>query len=410
MVKFTLGVFLDDDLASGGSFQQSFNNVILANMLATPQLDVKIITTQKKNLKLLKDLNMHSFLYKTNIFSRKWMQICENIPLNFYHYIRLLEKKNHFERFLKKLNIDLIYFVSQSEFVNFLHSTNFIYTLFDLCHRDFPEFPEVANNRIFERREKILSKNLIRSVAILVESELGKKNLITKYQIDPERVYVCPFNYSQIIDKTYIENKQSINPKNYNIKKKYKLNCDYLFYPAQFWPHKNHKYILEALYVLEKKENILIGAIFSGSDKGNLSYIKKIAEKLNLHGRVKFVGFVPNEEIPYLYQQSLALVMPTYFGPTNLPPLEAFKYNVPVLYSDLPGLKEQVGEAALMLNLNKPESLSTHIKNLLNSDKLRKDLIQKGNAMLNNSNPIKSNITILAKIVENFKVKRSCWL
>ena len=410
MRKFTLGVFFDDNIDSGGSFQQSLNNVILAKNLATPQLDVKIITTQKKNLKFLKHLNIKSFVYRTNFFSRMLMRICEHVPLYIYHYIRIFKKKNHFENYLKKLDIDLIYFVSQSEYVNYLHSTNFIYTLFDLCHRDFPEFPEVANNRIFERREKILKKNLIRSVAVLVDSKLSKKNLMEKYQVDSNRIHIFPFNYSQIIDKIYNNDKKNFNYKNYNVKKKYKLNCNYLFYPAQFWAHKNHKYILDALYILEKQENIKVGAIFSGSDRGNLSYIKNVAKKLNLDSRIKFVGFVSNEEIPYLYQQSLALVMPTYFGPTNLPPLEAFKYNTPVLYSNLPGLKEQVGDAALLLNLNKPESLSMHIKNLLNSDKLKKDLIQKGNAMLNTSNPSKSNIAILFKIIENYKVKRSCWL
>ena len=56
-----------------------------------------------------------------------------------------------------------------------------------------------------------------------------------------------------------------------------------------------------------------------------------------------------------LYKESIALVMPSYFGPTNIPPLEAFNLGVPVLYSDLPGLKDQVGDAALLLDLNKPK-------------------------------------------------------
>ena len=59
--------------------------------------------------------------------------------------------------------------------------------------------------------------------------------------------------------------------------------------------------------------------------------------------------------------------MPTYFGPTNIPPLEAFKINVPVLYSDLPGLRDQVGKAAMLIDLKKPESLASNLKKLLNS-------------------------------------------
>ena len=62
--------------------------------------------------------------------------------------LNFLKKKNNLEKFMKKLNVDLVYFVSQNGYVDFLQSVNFIYTLFDLCHRDFPEFPEVNTNRI----------------------------------------------------------------------------------------------------------------------------------------------------------------------------------------------------------------------------------------------------------------------
>ena len=72
---------------------------------------------------------------------------------------------------------------------------------------------------------------------------------------------------------------------------------------------------------------------------------------MNLENKVRFAGFVDDEELPFLYSQSIALVMPTYFGPTNIPPLEAFKINVPVLYSDLPGLRDQVGKAAMLIDL-----------------------------------------------------------
>ena len=67
--------------------------------------------------------------------------------------------------------------------------------------------------------------------------------------------------------------------------------------------------------------------------------------------------------------------MPTYFGPTNIPPLEAFKLNVPVIYSDLPGLRDQVKGAALLVDLNDQKAL---FRQAVSSDDLRQDLINKG--------------------------------
>ena len=60
-----------------------------------------------------------------------------------------------------------------------------------------------------------------------------------------------------------------------DIKKKYKLDMPYVFYPAQFWAHKNHIYLLEGLKSLEDNFGLKVGAIFSGGDKGNLDFIKK---------------------------------------------------------------------------------------------------------------------------------------
>ena len=134
-----------------------------------------------------------------------------------------------------------------------------------------------------------------------------------------------------------------------------------------------------------------------------------MTKKYNLEDQVRFTGFVSNEEINYLYSQSFALVMPTYFGPTNIPPLEAFKLNVPVLYSDLPGLRDQVNDAALLLNLNDPKSLVENLKKLLSSNQLRNSLIAKGKLRYNEIVAHSKNFDTLKKIIDNFKSRRDCW-
>jgi len=140
---------------------------------------------------------------------------------------------------------------------------------------------------------------------------------------------------------------------------------------------------------------------------GNLAHVRRIAGELGLADRVAFPGFVPNGEIRCFYKQSLALVMPTYFGPTNLPPLEAFHLGVPVLYSDLPGMREQVGDAALRLDLNDPACLAEHLLSLVKTPGLREQLIARGHAALHaaaaaHPNPLES-------IISAFATKKSCW-
>jgi glycosyltransferase involved in cell wall biosynthesis len=62
------------------------------------------------------------------------------------------------------------------------------------------------------------------------------------------------------------------------------------------------------------------------------------------------LGYVPDEDMAALYQSAIALVMPTLFGPTNIPVLEAWKLNCLVVTSDLRGIREQVGDAGILVN------------------------------------------------------------
>jgi glycosyltransferase involved in cell wall biosynthesis len=100
--------------------------------------------------------------------------------------------------------------------------------------------------------------------------------------------------------------------------------------------------------------------------------------------------------------------MPTYFGPTNLPPLEAFEIGVPVLYPDRGGLKDQVGDAALLIDLNDFKTMANQLKSLYFDSDLRERLIQNGKNKLNFYNSF-NQVEILSTILKNFAIKKNCW-
>ena len=98
---------------------------------------------------------------------------------------------------------------------------------------------------------------------------------------------------------------------------------------------------------------------------------------MGLDDRIIFTGFVPNIEIPYLYRQSIALVMPSYFGPTNLPPMEAFQLGVPVIYGNIGGSEEQLGDAVHLVDLYDENSFVDAVIALQN-ETTREGFIEKG--------------------------------
>jgi glycosyltransferase involved in cell wall biosynthesis len=397
-----IAVILQQEVQEGGGYQQALNMLLLLNKKQRKDREFVFLTTLRSNVEVLSTYGIQAYFLKLTLLSKILLRATRH--LLFHRLLKKINIVNLLDKYLSQHDIDLIYFISPSHNALLTDKYNYIFTVWDLCHRDFMEFPEVRENRAFETREYIYQHALTKAIAVIVDSKLGKENVIRHYGVDSDRVEVLPFSPApgtRLDDNAY-------QAGFVDIKQKYQINGDYIYYPAQFWAHKNHVYILKAIALLKEKHDTELYAVFSGSDKGNLNHVLTVAESLGIKHLIKYVGFVPNEEIPYFYKQSLALVMPTYFGPTNLPPLEAFQLGVPVLYSDLPGLREQVGDAALLLNLNNPDSLTKYLFELLRNKELRIKLIEKGYLKIKENTDDKY-WRILDKIFSNFEIKLSCW-
>lgn len=389
--KLNIACVFEGDIESGGGFQTQLSTIL--TLSKNDKYKITAFTFSNKNKELLIKNGLDVVFLKTSIFDK----ILKILSLQIWFQILRFKWKTTFEKTLDNHSIDLVYFLSPSSLALYLLSHNYIYTVWDLCHRDMLEFPEVNYYREFEVREILYNNAPKKAVAVLTDSELGKSNVIRRYNLDESRVFSSSFSPSiNIVESNFID-----------IKKKYNIDVDYIYYPAQFWAHKNHIYIIDAIVKLKKK-GILLAAVFSGSDKGNLKYILDYAKKLNVEDLIHYIGFAPNEEIYYLYKQSLALVMPSYFGPTNIPPLEAFSIGTPVIYSDLDGLREQVEGAALLCDLNNSGHLAEHLESLINSSEKRTELIQLGYKRLEELQKYSIDQTLI-KIFDDYSVKLKCW-
>jgi len=148
--------------------------------------------------------------------------------------------------------------------------------------------------------------------------------------------------------------------------------------------------------------------VFVGSDTGNMKYVRQTAENLGLSSQVHFLGFVPREDMIGLYRNALALTYVTFFGPENLPPLEAFALGCPVIASNVPGAQEQLGDAALLVDPKNEGDIAKGIKRLYEDSALRQNLIDRGlkrAAKWNGEDWLKSVFTVL----DEFQAIRRCW-
>jgi len=270
-----------------------------------------------------------------------------------------------YHRQLKAHHIKLLYYPVQQ--IRAVENFPFIATNWDLAHISTYPFPEIMNPDEYHRRTNWYDNILPHALMIFCESETGKKELVNHLGYSPLKIRIVPSfapplpEYNEQVFKE-LHQKGIVKDK-------------FFFYPAQFWAHKNHYNLLLAFNEFLKQYPD-IKLVLCGSDKGQLKLILSLAETLNIGQQVIYLGFVSNDVVKALYRNAIALVFPTYLGPTNLPLSEAHNEQCPVLCSNLEGHRELMAEGALYFDCQDFLSICNAMKEVMNTEK-RSELIKK---------------------------------
>jgi glycosyltransferase involved in cell wall biosynthesis len=305
-----------------------------------------------------------------------------------------------FKRLIRERNIQCVYY--PTAFACEDYDVSFYATIWDLGHLTISVFPEVSRNGEYESRQNLLNSIVHRSYRIVSESQSGKSDICKYYNLNPEKIVVVPQFSSSLVH---------LMPSDLEVRRimdKFQLNGrKFLFYPAQFWPHKNHINLVKAINKL-KEENIYVELIFTGSDQGNLTYVLDFIESLKLSNQIRYLGFVSDEEMSALYKSAYAMVFPTLLGPTNMPVSEAIACECPLICSDFMGHREQAEDAALYINPEEYLDITAKIKMLIEDEKLRETLIKKGIEVSKKKSMLNAFKDLLRSFDEFEKI-RICW-
>lgn len=303
--------------------------------------------------------------------------------------------QSSFEKKARREGIEFLWFLGQRPQDVDLP---YLAIVLDLQHRLQPWFPEVSQFGQWETRERGFARHLRRAAAIIAGTQAGKAEIMRFYQIPEERVHILPHptpDYALSVGKKT----PSISHLG--------LQPGYLFYPAQFWAHKNHVNLLLALKSLAD-EGLKLDLVLAGSDFGNKDFVKSQAEDLGLAAQVNFVDFVKQEDLIGLYQNALALTYLSFFGPENLPPLEAFALGCPVIAARVSGADEQLGEAAVLVNPKDPKEIARTIRKVHTDKPFRETLIAKGHKQAE-SWTAKDFVRGAFRILDDFSTFRRNW-
>lgn len=371
-----VGIYLGVSSSDGGMFQYAQSLLEAAISDGDSRMDVVVVYTNIDWVPILENLGINGQPlrnYRLGVTIANIL-MAMRLPCFLTRIISLL--LNPLVRELKSYKCDVWIFPAQDSLSWQVFGIKVIGTIHDLMHRYESRFPEVGSFFRYGIREHRFSNIAKYSDVILVDSNIGKKQVVESYHIKSDKVYPLPY-----AAPSYLSDQKE----RFDFLGQYKLPMKYLFYPAQFWPHKNHCKLIDALKILSfAYPDIFL--VLSGGFSNKYENVYKYASTKEVLDRIIFLGYVPQDHLAGIYKRARALVYPTFFGPTNIPPLEAFSLGCPVVVSNIYAMPEQYRDAAIYFDPMDVKNMANAIGRVWSNDKLVLQMIKKGHEVAENNN------------------------
>lgn len=235
-------------------------------------------------------------------------------------------------------------------------------------------FPQTCSPRYLSRFLERMPQIVEMADVVITVSRHTKEDLRSILQVPEEKLvvtYEAPEPVYQPMDKDLARGV---------VANKYGLTGPLILNVGGFSLRKNLSGLIAAFARVAGDLPERPSLVIAGKAEGNADRLKELAEKLGIADRVCFPGFVPFEDLPYLYNASACFVYPSFYEGFGLPPLEAMACGAPVITSGESSLPEVVGDAAVMVDPYNYDQLAEAIHQVLTDQNLRERLIRKGYA------------------------------
>ena len=261
----------------------------------------------------------------------------------------------------------------------------------DLQHRELPQFFSLHEIGL---RNDFMGELKRKADRIICISEHTRKTVLDHLEIPPEKTHAVPICIQTRLSRPEAE--ESVRClTDFGISKR-----PYMFYPANFWSHKNHSMLLTAFGMfLTRNPQSPIDLVFTGAMNGREDAIKQAVSQMGLAKRVHFLGFVPQEKLASVWFGCEFLIFPSLYEGFGIPVLEAMSIGKPVLCSNTTSLPEVAGEAALYFDPRKPGDIVNCLERVSKDFSLRKNLAKQGYARAADFSPE----TMTRKYLEIFR-------
>jgi glycosyltransferase involved in cell wall biosynthesis len=366
-MKKSVGLFLSSEPNYGGVYQYSLSIIKALENLDPVNFKLTCFFLDEKWVAVLPD-RFEKVIIRNKYISRVFGAVARRLSRSASGW-RFSGSFSESTRVINASDCDVVIYPGQDSLAYYTRKRSIV-SIHDLMHKYESHFEEYQG---WECANRDLHYSAICKYAdlILVDSQIGKEQVLESYRVLDNKVHILPF-----VPPDYL-----LNSNVPDVKNKFMLPERFIFYPAQFWEHKNHINLLKALKILiDNGEQINL--VLVGSKKNNFSNVISKIEEYGLSKNVFILGYVSNDDMYSLYKSAVAMTFVSLIGPTNIPPMEALITGCPLICSNAYAMPEQVGSAALLVNPKDPIDIAEKIKLIWNDANTRQRLITLGHQQI----------------------------
>lgn len=244
-----------------------------------------------------------------------------------------------------------------------------ILSVISVMDLSFLYYPDLFNKKDLLQLRSWTEYSVRKAKKVITISNSSKNDIIKEYKITPGKVAVTLpgiKDFTSLQAQVYAMNQLKI---------KYGLGEKYILFVGTLQPRKNIVRLIEAFSKLSEKD---LKLVIVGKKGWLYEEILEKPRQLGIEKRVRFLDKIGNDELPILYKHAVCMVLPSLYEGFGLPVLEAMKHGCPVIASNVSSLPEAGGDACLYVDPENIDDIAAKITTIINDEKLRKELIGKG--------------------------------
>ncbi len=243
-----------------------------------------------------------------------------------------------------------------------------VVTFHDMTFFLYPHL-HTRSKRIFFPTAIRLSARL--ADALIAVSENTKKDAVRLLGVPGDKITAIPHGVGEefhpITDARLLE----------GIRLKYSLPQDFILNVGIVEPRKNLTLLLKSYQQLHS-QGISLPLVIVGGLGWMYEDVFRQAESLGIKEQVHFTGYVPDHDLPIIYNLARVFVYPSIYEGFGLPPLEAMACGTPVITTAVSSMPEHVGDAGILIPPQDEKALTNALQKLINDSTLQEELSSKG--------------------------------